>query len=72
MGLLESLEVSNGMDGKGKAFDNVFVERLWRTVKYEEVYIKNYYTVTEARRLLRDMSTFTIPRGFTSLSLTKP
>jgi putative transposase len=32
------------MDGKGRAFDNIFVERLWRTVKYEEVYIKKYET----------------------------
>jgi putative transposase len=36
------------MDGKGRALDNVFVERLWRTVKYEEVYIKAYETAREA------------------------
>jgi putative transposase len=36
------------MDGKGRALDNVFVERLWRTVKYEEVYIKAYETACEA------------------------
>ena len=30
------------MDGRGRAFDNIFIERLWRTVKYEEVYIKEY------------------------------
>lgn len=35
------------MDGKGRAFDNIFVERLWRTVKVEEVYLKDYQTVTE-------------------------
>jgi putative transposase len=32
------------MDGGGRALDNVFVERLWRTVKYEEVYLKDYGT----------------------------
>jgi putative transposase len=36
------------MDGRGRALDNVFVERLWRTVKYEEVYLKDYLTVSEA------------------------
>ena len=35
-------------DGKGRAFDNIFVERLWRTVKVEEVYLRDYQTVAEA------------------------
>ena len=38
------------MDGRGRALDNVFVERLWRTVKYEEVYLKDYGTPREAMR----------------------
>lgn len=37
------------MDGRGRALDNVFIERLWRSLKYEEVYIKDYRTVKEAR-----------------------
>ena len=37
------------MDGRGSWRDNVFVERLWRSVKYEEVYLKAYDTVAEAR-----------------------
>ena len=40
------------MDGKGAWRDNVFVERLWRSVKYEEVYLKAYDTVAEARASL--------------------
>jgi len=36
------------MDGRGRALDNVFIERLWRTVKYEDIYLKDYET---ARRL---------------------
>lgn len=36
------------MDGRGRVFDNIFIERLWRTVKYEEVYLKDYQTVREA------------------------
>jgi putative transposase len=41
-GCLESRGVAISMDGRGRALDNVFVERLWRTVKYEEVYLKDY------------------------------
>lgn len=37
------------MDGRGRALDNVFVERLWRSVKYEEVYLRDYQTVWDAR-----------------------
>jgi putative transposase len=37
-------------DGRGRALDNIFVERLWRSVKYEEVYLKDYQTVSEARK----------------------
>jgi putative transposase len=37
------------MDGRGRVFDNIFVERLWRTIKYEEVYLYEYRTVAEAR-----------------------
>jgi putative transposase len=36
------------MDGRGRALDNVFVERLWRTVKYEEVYLKDYDDVPDS------------------------
>ena len=39
---LESADVSISMDGRGRALDNVFVERLWRTVKYEDIYLKDY------------------------------
>jgi putative transposase len=41
-------DIAISMDGKGRALDNVFVERLWRSVKYEEVYIKNYENVLDA------------------------
>jgi len=41
------------MDGRGRALDNIFVERLWRSVKYEEVYIKDYGSVGEATDGLR-------------------
>jgi putative transposase len=44
-GRLESAGVAVSMDGKGRCLDNVFVERLWRTIKYEDIYIKGYETV---------------------------
>ena len=40
------------MDGRGRVYDNIFVERLWRTVKYEEVYLHDYRTVPESSSLL--------------------
>lgn len=42
-------EIKISMDSRGRAFDNIFIERLWRTLKYEEVYLKNYETIKEAR-----------------------
>jgi putative transposase len=47
--VLKAAEIAISMDGKGAWRDNVFVERLWRTVKYEEVYLRAYATVSEAR-----------------------
>jgi putative transposase len=38
--LLQAAEVQISMDGKGRALDNIFTERLWRTIKYEEVYVR--------------------------------
>ena len=47
--LLLKNEIKVSMDGKGAWRDNVFVERLWRTIKYEEVYLRAYASVPEAR-----------------------
>ena len=46
---LSSQGVRISMDGKGRFLDNIFIERLWRSLKYEEVFIKAYGAVTEAR-----------------------
>jgi len=51
-GILEREGINISMDGRGRVFDNIFVERLWRSVKYEEVYLHQYLTVSEARRSL--------------------
>ena len=45
--VLENAGIRISMDGRGRALDNVFVERLWRTVKYENIYIKDYGTVPQ-------------------------
>jgi putative transposase len=55
--LLQS-QIRISWDGRGRALDNVFVERLWRSVKYEEVYIKDYQTVSDARKGLTDYFQF--------------
>jgi len=47
--VLLQADIQISMDGKGRVFDNIFVERLWRTVKVEEVYLRDYQTVAEAR-----------------------
>lgn len=48
-GELEAHGVAVSMDGRGRCLDNIFIERLWRSLKYEEVYLKDYSLVTEAR-----------------------
>jgi putative transposase len=53
-GRLKALDIRISMDGRGRALDNVFVERLWRTVKYEDVYLKGYQTIPDAQTGLRD------------------
>jgi putative transposase len=52
-GRLLSAGVAVSMDGRGRALDNVFVERLWRTVKYENIYIQGYESVPELHRGLK-------------------
>lgn len=44
---LEAAQVRISRDGRGRTFDNIFIERLWRTVKYEDIYLKVYSTVLE-------------------------
>lgn len=57
-GWLNEREIRISMDGRGRALDNIFVERLWRSVKYEEVYLKDYANVLEARTGLGNYFTF--------------
>jgi putative transposase len=49
-GTLEAAGIRISMDGRGRAFDNIFVERLWRTVKYEDIYIRDYASLPALTR----------------------
>lgn len=51
---LKEKKIVISMDGRGRAFDNIFVERLWRTVKYEDIYLKGYQTIKETDDGLKD------------------
>lgn len=48
-GELQARHIAISMDGRGRCLDNIFIERLWRSLKYEEVYLKDYSSITEAR-----------------------
>ena len=48
-GVLEKRSIGISMDGRGRCMDNIFIERLWRSLKYEEVYLRDYRLVPEAR-----------------------
>jgi putative transposase len=50
---LEAAKIAISMDGRGRALDNVFIERLWRSVKYEEIYLKDYERLADAQKGLQ-------------------
>ena len=68
IGLLKGKGIEISMTGKGRALDNVFIERLWRTVKYGNVYIKGYETIAEATVGLKEyFEYYNERRGHSSL-----
>jgi putative transposase len=67
--VLKAHQISISMDGRGRWVDNVFIERLWRSVKYEEIYLKAYASLAEARReLARYFSFYNQTRPHQSLA----
>ena len=52
-GVLANKGIRISMDGKGRAMDNIFIERLWRSVKYEEIYLNEYQNVKELTSALK-------------------
>ena len=70
---LLAADVRISMDGKGRALDNIFTERLWRTVKYEEVYLHDYASPKEARQgLTRYLDFYNFERPHQSLDYHTP
>lgn len=57
-GRLEESGIRISMDGRGRTFDNIMIERLWRSLKYEEVYLKDYENVMDARKGLAEYFLF--------------
>ena len=57
-GVLKKHGIRISMDGKGRAMDNIFIERLWRSVKYEEAYLKEYSNVKELVKSLKQYFEF--------------
>lgn len=52
LGVLKSKDIQISMDGKGRALDNIFVERLWRSLKYEEIYLNSYSGMIELKEAI--------------------
>jgi putative transposase len=70
---LEERGVAISMDSRGRVFDNIFIERLWRTVKYEEIYLHDYGSVPELRRgLTRYFAFYCYERPHQSLDYRTP
>jgi putative transposase len=70
---LKDAGVAISMDGRGRWIDNVFIERLWRSVKYEEVYLHAYTNGTEARTALtRYFSFYNARRSHQALEYRRP
>ena len=70
---LQEREIKISMDSKGRALDNIFTERLWRTIKYEEVYLKEYNSLRQAREGLKQyMKFYNEERPHSSLSYRTP
>jgi putative transposase len=57
-GLLKETEIKISMDGRGRVFDNILIERLWRSLKYQDIYIKDYQTIMELSTGLDDYFRF--------------
>ncbi len=71
--VLEDAGIAISMDGKGRALDNIFVERLWRTVKYDDIYIKGYQTIPEVHEGLKEFfDDYNMDRRHSSLGYKTP
>ena len=53
-GMIIGNDIKMSMDGRGRALDNIFIERFWRSLKYEDVYLKDYQSISDLRAGLTD------------------
>ncbi len=70
--ILKEKEIKISMDGKGRAMDNIFIERLWRNVKYEEIYINEFKSVDQLRKALKNILIFTTMNGRIKVLMDRP
>lgn len=71
--ILKSHGIAISMDGKGRCMDNIFTERLWRTIKYENVYMRSYATIKEATAGIGDyLNFYNTKRGHQALAYKTP
>lgn len=72
-GFLQQMQINISMDGKGRATDNIFIERLWRSLKYEKIYLNAYSTAMELRKGVNDyFEYYNHVRRHSSLDYQKP
>ena len=70
--MLKDRGIAISMDGKGAWRDNVFVERFWRSLKYEEVYLRAYESASEAKHFIGRYITFSLQLGSTAFVAWRP
>ena len=73
VGVLKNRGIQISMDGRGRARDNIFVERLWRSVKYENVHLKGYETIPDVQAGLKEyFDSYNLQRHHPSLDYKTP
>ena len=71
--MLQRAEVQISMDGRGRALDNIFIERFWRSLKYEDIYLSDYSTVPDLiAGLERYVTFYNFQRSHQSLDYRTP
>ncbi len=71
--VLEDAKIAISMDGRGRAIDNIFIERLWRTLKYDDIYIKGYQTIPDVHEgLIEFLDDYNMARRHSSLGYKTP
>jgi putative transposase len=71
--VLENAKIAISMDGRGRAIDNIFIERFWRTLKYDDIYVKGYQTIPEVQAGIKEFfDDYNMDRRHSSLGYKTP